>query len=120
MKLSNRQMEQMLVSLEGLLGYYGKFGYAIAVNYHNLSEAAAPYITMRNAFMESHDFGEPDENGLVKVAIDSPEYAEFMQGAGSILDEEADVDIRKVPPEDVPEGITASRLLSIFWMLEGV
>lgn len=120
MKLTNRQMEQMLSALENVLGMNGPMGYAIALNYHNLHEAAAPYITMRNKFMESHDFGEPDENGYVKVALGSPEYVEFMEGAGAVMDEEHEVNIRKVSRSELPQDLTARQMLSIFWMIEEV
>lgn len=119
MRLTNREIEQRLVGLENALELSGYAGYAIATNYRRLSDAAKPYLDMRNQFFMSHDFGEPDENGLIKVSTDSPEFNEFMSTAGKVMDDVIDVDVITISKDELPETLTARQILSIYWMLEG-
>lgn len=118
MRLTNREIEQRIVGLEQVMDFTGYAGYAVATNYDRLTKAAAPYIEMRNEFFAKHEFGEPDENGFIKVKVDSPEYKDFMSTAGRVMDDVQEVELLTIGSDDIPKDITAKQLLSVYWMIK--
>lgn len=118
MRLTNREIEQRIVALDQAMDFSGYAGYVVATNYDRLVKAATPYLDMRNEFFAKHDLGEPDENGFIRVKVDSPEFAEFMQTAGKVMDDVQEVDLLTLSHDDLPDDISARQILSIYWMIE--
>lgn len=121
-KFKNIEMEQMLTSLESLLGRTDIVGYAAARNTRLLRNETTEYGQRRDALVEKYGEKEVDDNGndtgRFRLAFNSDNWKKYEEGIKEWALIEHDVPIMKVKPSDVIGKLTGEEILKIDWMIE--
>ena len=115
-KHTNAEMCDMLMSTEDIMEKArGTFAYALARNVRRLTDAAQEFMITRNDLL--HEYGVEDEDGTVKLKIDSEGFAEFAKRIEPLTTISYDVEITKITRDDIPEDMSATEILNIIWMI---
>lgn len=118
MKMTNKEMNESVTNLINLLDkVQGKLGYAIAKNHRILLNELKEYIGLRDVAITQ--FGEPDENGNIRILIGTEAHKKFLEEMKQYDDIESDVSIVMVSPEDVySSNLNAKEVSGILFMIK--
>lgn len=123
MKLSNYEIEQRLADLQPLLDHVDIVGYAAAKNSRKLQAEFEEYDNFRSDLVKKYGKPEVDakgnETGNISISPDSENFDKFLAELTPLSKIEHEVDIFKVPEQDVIGLISGKEILAIDWMLEG-
>lgn len=118
MKLTNSTAEiyyNNLLSIADKVS--GKFAYIVSRNIRKLNTELKEYLDIKNNCIKK--YGEPAENGIYSLKIDSPKFQEYMTEMDKYDNIEIAVDIMKIVPEETFDSpLTAAEMVLIDFMLE--
>ena len=117
-KMKNKEMDELLVGLTGLMDKaQGKLGYAIAKNYRIISNELKEYLGLKDQAIAK--FGEPDENGRVRILIGTESYKNYLEEMKQYDDIESEINIVMVSPDDVySSDLTAKEISGLLFMIK--
>lgn len=115
-KLSNSEMETMLMALDRSLDHKGVIGYAIARNYRTLADCCQDFLAMKQRVVNRYGSTKDDPN-KVFVSFEDPEAKQAVDELTECAAITHDVTVCKVPMQDAAELCTAREIISLAWML---
>lgn len=112
----NAQLVAMRSSLDPLLSHTGIVGYVAARNARTIDNALIEYYETRNRLVQKYGV---EENGEVKLAIVSPEFAKFSEEFSPIQNLEQTIEIMTINDEQaISSNLSGEEMLATYWMLE--
>lgn len=118
MILTNKQMDEYIIGLDGLMNKtQGKLGYAIAKNYRMIANELKEYVGLKDAAIAQ--FGERDEEGRIVIHLGTEAHKKYLEEMKQYDDIESDVSIVMVSPEDVySSNLNAKEVSGILFMIK--
>lgn len=117
MKLTNRQMDEYLYSLNQIASKTkGKLAFAIAKNMRVMQNELIEYHKIKDGLIQK--YGEPSDNGGFQLNIESDAFKEFIIEMKEYDSIESDVNIIMVEPEQVYESsLDSYEMMQILFMV---
>ena len=113
---TNAELCEMLMSTEGLMEKArGTFAYALARNVRRLTDAAQEFMTARDSLLR--EYGREEEDGTVKLKINTDAFFEFAKRIEPLTGISYDVEITKITQDEIPDDITGTEILNVIWMV---
>lgn len=115
-------METMLESLKTILPHRDKIGYIAARNTRILKDTLTEYLTFKRDLISK--YGTPDkdetgkETGTISISPSAPNFNDFINEFDTIKNIEHDVELMKIPYEEVVGLLNGEEILELDWMLE--
>lgn len=121
MKYKNIQMEMMLETLEPILPHRDKIGYVAARNTRILKDTLTEYFTFKQELIKKYGTVDKDEKGnelsTISISPSSENFEEFTKEFYKIKDIEHDVELMKIPYEEIIGLLNGEEILKLDWML---
>lgn len=122
MKLKNYQMDNMMLALQPLLEQKGMLGYVVSRNYRKLRDAVLEYTIRKQKLIQEYGKSELDEDGNptggYTIDVTDKAVQDALEELNQYADIEHDVEIMKIPVEDVIDELTGNDILALEFMLE--
>lgn len=118
MKLTNKQMDEYIYGLEGLMEKtQGRLGYAIAKNHRMILNELKEYQGLKDSAIMR--FGTKNEQGRASIQVGTDAYEKYLEEMKQYDDIESDVNIVMVKADDVySSNLSAKEVSGILFMIE--
>ena len=122
MKIQNIDAINFIEILKKYLDGTDLLSYAAARNIRYLTQSSTEYANHHNRLITEYGEDELDENGNKTgrkiIKYDSPNFDTFSQELNKFAFIEHDVEIYKIPYDEVMGKLTGRQILELDWMLK--
>lgn len=114
-------MEMMLEALKPILPHRDKIGYIAARNTRILNDTLTEYFTFKQELIKKYGTVDKDEKGnelsTISISPASVNFEEFTKDFDKIKDIEHEVELMKIPYEEIIGLLNGEEILKLDWML---